>query len=211
MTVINDTASGFDFAYKGYQYPLPPSWKYAIRQQDQINWLLQAILTVNDEGVSAEYLAEQLEAAATQLRAYTDEGDDTTRAMLENAVSRLEDEIRNINAGLYYTRNPVTGMFSPIYTALKQMYDILRVQALTWDELNGLGKTWDELKADGHSWFDIDMRSNVIYGNGEARVKFTPDENIDEDTPGYVPAGVGVIGRTWQEIKDFGFLTRKDV
>lgn len=211
MSVIKDPASGFDFAYKGFQYPLPPSWKYAIRQQDQINWLLQAILTVNGEGVSAEYLAEQLEAAATALREYADTGDDTTRSMLQNAVSSLEEEIRAINAGLYYTRNPVTGMFSPIYTALKQMYDILRVNAMTWDEIAALGKTWDELKADGHSWFDIDMESNTIYGDGEPRIKFTPDANIDHDTPGYVPAGVGVIGRTWQEIKDFGFLTRKDV
>lgn len=47
MTIID--TKDFDFAYKAMQYPLPPTWKYAIRQQDQIMWLLQALLTINDE------------------------------------------------------------------------------------------------------------------------------------------------------------------
>lgn len=47
MTII-DTKE-FDFAYKAMQYPLPPTWKYAIRQQDQIMWLLQALLTINED------------------------------------------------------------------------------------------------------------------------------------------------------------------
>ena len=52
MAVITDPESAFDFAYKGFQYALPPSWKYAVRQQDQIYWLLQALLKLNCAAVS---------------------------------------------------------------------------------------------------------------------------------------------------------------
>ena len=37
MSMLNYPGD-FDFAYQGFQYPLPPSWKYAIRLEDQIAW-----------------------------------------------------------------------------------------------------------------------------------------------------------------------------
>lgn len=58
--MIVDDAGKFNWAYKGFQYPLPPSWKRAIRLEDQIQWLLQAIFLLNESGVSGESLDKTL-------------------------------------------------------------------------------------------------------------------------------------------------------
>lgn len=170
MAVIKDAKSGFDFAYKGYQYPLPPSWKYTIRQQDQINWLLQAILKLNDDGISNDELNEAINMAIDYSAKNT---------------AALQSELDALKKGWFTARNPVTGMYDFGYVILKQMYDILRVYACTWDELAETGMTWDELKAEGHSWFEVDTFGNLYWGDGSIRVKYTPRDHIDWLTPGY--------------------------
>lgn len=184
MTVI-ENAGDFDFAYKGYQYPLPPTWKYAVRQQDQINWLLQALLKVNYEGVSADYLAEQIADAVQSVTNGYVNADAALRQYLGSLIAALEDELSKLEGGVTAQRNPVTGMRDYAYQVSKQMYDMLRTYACTWDELKNTGKTWNELKASGHSWFEADMFGNIYWGDGQQRAKLTPIEHIDVNTPGY--------------------------
>lgn len=215
MAVI-ENIGGFDFAYKGYQYPLPPSWKYAVRQQDQINWLLQAILKVSAEGVSADYLAEQIaEAVQSVTNGYVN-ADAALKQYLGSLIAALEDELSKLEGGITAQRNPVTGMRDYAYQVSKQMYDMLRTYACTWDELANTGKTWDELKASGHSWFEVDMFGNIYWGDGQQRAKFTPTDHIDVNTPGYseyhpdMGAGDLVKMRSWGDIASFGFVTTKE-
>lgn len=170
MAVITDPESAFDFAYKGFQYPLPPSWKYAVRQQDQIYWLLQALLKLNCAAVSQEDL------------------DDLERLLVDyisRVDAQIEERIDALQKGWYAGRNPVTGMHDFGYVIYKQMYDMLRVYACTWDELADTGMTWDELNATGYSWFEVDLFGNLYWGDGDIRAKYTPREHIDWMTPGF--------------------------
>ena len=214
MAVIENIGD-FDFAYNGYQYPLPPSWKYAVRQQDQINWLLQALLKVSAEGVGAEYLAEQIADAAQAVTNGYVNADAALKQYLGSLIAALEDELAKLEVGTTVQRNPVTGMRDYGYRVSKQMYDMLRAYACTWDELANTGKTWDELKATGHSWFEVDMFGNIYWGDGNQRAKFTPADHIDVDGPGFSerrpaqPTGGAVLLRTWEDIKTYGFLASK--
>lgn len=207
MTVLDDKNSIFDVPYSGYQYPLPPRWKYAIRQQDQINYLLQLILALNDESLSQTELTNGLAAAEQNLKEYADSQDLLVKAEIYKDIDTINAVIKQLITGAYYTRNPVTGEFSPIYTALKQMYDILRVKSMTYDELASTGMTYDELNATGYSWFDVDVQANILFGDGASQVKFTPDDHIDELTPGYLLSGTYVTADTWGEMSTYGFLT----
>lgn len=205
--------SSLDFAYKGYQYPLPPSWKYAVRIQDQINWLLQAVLALDGKGVSDDELTAAIARAVASVTAGYEQGDKILNQLLENVASVLEARIEEIEKGNSVYRNPVTGMRDYGYVVSKQMYDMLRTYACTWDELKGTELTWDELKDTGHSWFEVDMFGNTYWGDGQQRAKFTPSDHIDAETPGYVDAGGGTdgatLGRSWGEILAYGFLTKK--
>lgn len=216
MAVITDTQSTFDFAYKGFQYPLPPSWKYAVRQQDQIYWLLQALLTVNENGVGDDYLQEEIAQAVMDLTNGYTSADERLAHRLDALISALQEQVDNLTVGVTAQRNPVTGMRNYAYVVSKQLYDMLRTYACTWDELKNTGMTWDELKATKHSWFEVDMFGNVYWGDGEQRAKFTPTDHIDVNTPGYSEyqpgqlAGEAVIARSWGDMAAFGFLTDKD-
>lgn len=170
MAVITDPKSSFDFAYKGFQYPLPPSWKYAIRQQDQIYWLLQALMLLNEHALNECELSD----AINDVLRYVNCQD-----------ARLSSRIDALLCGKARWRNPVTGMYDYGYTITKQMYDMLRVYAITWDEIKATGMTWNELKDSGHTWFEVDMFSNLYWGDGKIRAKYTPAEHIDEQCPGY--------------------------
>lgn len=88
MTII-DTRE-FDFAYKAMQYPLPPTWKYAVRQQDQIMWLLQALLAVN-----AEY--EKYDEAIARLEQLIEDTKSGFNSELEQAKQLTADlrELKN--------------------------------------------------------------------------------------------------------------------
>ena len=206
--------SSLDFAYKGYQYPLPPTWKYAVRIQDQINWLLQAVLALDGQGVSGEELSAAVAQAVSDVTAGYEQGDAIVKQLLENVTSALEARVEEIEKGNAAFRNPVTGMRDYGYVVSKQMYDMLRTYACTWDELKGTELTWDELKETGHSWFEVDLFGNTYWGDGKQRAKFTPSDHIDAETPGYIDAGGGAadaatLGRSWGEILTYGFLTKK--
>ena len=203
--------SSLDFAYKGYQYPIPPSWKYAVRIQDQINWLLQAVLALDSAGVSVDELAEAIADAIAQVTQGYRGADAELARYVDRLIGAIEERVAQFEDRNAVFRNPVTGMRDYGYVVAKQMYDMLRVNAMTWDELKNTGKTWDELKGDGHSWFEIDMFSDTYYGTGDARAKFTPVENIDVGTPGYIDMGDedASLARSWGEMAQFGFLTRK--
>lgn len=203
--------SSLDFAYKGYQYPIPPSWKYAVRIQDQINWLLQAVLALDENGVSVDELTEAITDAIEQVtQGYRGEDAELAR-YIDRLIGAIEERVAQFEDRNAVFRNPVTGMRDYGYVVAKQMYDMLRVHAMTWDELKNTGKTWDALKADGHSWFEIDLFSDTYYGTGDPRAKFTPTENIDVATPGYIDMGEedASLARSWGEMAQFGFLTRK--
>lgn len=216
MAVITDTKSTFDFAYKGFQYPLPPSWKYAVRQQDQIYWLLQALLTVNDNGVGDDYLQEEIAQAVMDLTNGYTNADERLAHRLDALINALQEQVDNLTVGVTAQRNPVTGMRNYAYVVSKQMYDMLRTYACTWDELKNTGMSWDALKATAHTWFEVDMFGNVYWGDGEQRAKFTPTDHIDVNTPGYSEyqpgqlTGEAVIARSWGDMAAFGFLTDKD-
>lgn len=216
MAVMTDPKSTFDFAYKGFQYPLPPSWKYAVRQQDQIYWLLQAVLAVNDNGVSDDYLQEEIAQAVIDLTNGYTNADERLAHRLDALINALQEQVDNLTVGVTAQRNPVTGMRNYGYVVSKQMYDMLRTYACTWDELKNTGMSWDELKATAHTWFEVDMFGNVYWGDGAQRAKFTPTDHIDVNTPGYSErqpgqlTGEAVIARSWGDMATFGFLTDKD-
>lgn len=170
MTLVRDPCNAFDFAYKGFQYPLPPSWKRAVRLEDQIQWLLQALLKLNCAAVSQEDL------------------DDLERLLVDyisRVDAQIEERIDALQKGWYAGRNPVTGMYDFGYVIYKQMYDMLRVYACTWDELAETGMTWNDLNATGYSWFEVDLFGNLYWGNGDIRAKYTPREHVDWMTPGF--------------------------
>ena len=129
MAVIQDPKNEFDFAYRGYQYPLPPSWKYAVRLEDQIQWLLQALLKVNANGLSIEVLNEAVEELQADIEATDAAAQNYAKSALDqahiytNAVAAdLEKEIQAAG-GSGYVRDPVTGEPAPLYTALKHVFD----------------------------------------------------------------------------------------
>lgn len=203
--------SALDFAYKGYQYPLPPSWKYAVRTQDQINWLLQAVLALDAAGVSIDDMTAAISDAVASVTQGYREADANVEQVLNAAISALENRVSEFEDRNSAYRNPVTGMRDYGYVVAKQMYDMMRTYALTWDELADTGLTWDQLKQTGHSWFEVDMFSGTYWGTGEQRAKFTPTENIDMGTPGYVEMSDedAQLARSWGEMAQFGFLTMK--
>lgn len=170
MTLVRDPCNAFDFAYKGFQYPLPPSWKRAVRLEDQIQWLLQALLKLNCAAVSQEDL------------------DDLERLLVDyisRVDAQIEERIDALQKGWYAGRNPVTGMYDFGYVIYKQMYDMLRVYACTWNELADTGMTWNDLNATGYSWFEVDLFGNLYWGDGDIRAKYTPREHVDWMTPGF--------------------------
>ena len=183
--IINDPTNAFNWAYKGFQYPPPKSWKYAIRLEDQIQWLLHALLTVNDNGVSDDYLQEEIAQAVMDLTNGYTNADERLAHRLDALISALQEQVDNLTVGVTAQRNPVTGMRNYAYVVSKQMYDMLRTYACTWDELKNTGMSWDELKATNHTWFEVDMFGNVYWGDGEQRAKFTPTDHIDVNSPGY--------------------------
>lgn len=89
---VFDGLTGLDFAYKGFQYPLPPSWKRAIRLEDQINWLLQALMAVNDSGINNEELTKAITAIADDLQGQIND----LRNGWESGDSQLQEQIKNI-------------------------------------------------------------------------------------------------------------------
>lgn len=95
----------------------------------------------------------------------------------------LDDALALIEGGK--VRNPVTGDFDYEYVTDKQMYDMLRVYAATWEEMSDTGKTYKELNKDGHTYAEMDMFANLYYGDGKIRAKYTDKNDIDVCTVGF--------------------------
>lgn len=132
---VFDGLTGLDFAYKGFQYPLPPSWKRAIRLEDQINWLLQALMAVNESGINDEELTKAITALADDLKGQIND----LRNGWESGDSHLQEQIKNITAGLFLVHNPVTGSYDYHPVAFRQLFDALRPFAATYADADYLG------------------------------------------------------------------------
>ena len=132
---VFDGLTGLDFAYKGFQYPLPPAWKRAIRLEDQINWLLQALIAVNDSGINDEELTKAITELGTNLQKQIDE----LQSGWESGDSRLQEQLKNITAGLFLVHNPITGSYDYHQVAFRQLFDACRPYAASYADLDYLG------------------------------------------------------------------------
>lgn len=175
MAVMIDPCNGFDFAYKGFQYPLPPSWKRAVRLEDQIQWLLQALLKVACDSATDEEIATEV---------------GRVKEWVSAQLGELAGEIDAVAAGRSWVYSPVDGEFVTAQVALRQVYDMARYYGLTYEELAETGKTYEELAADGLPYYALDQFGNLHYGNGQMRAKHTPPEDI-ADALGTPPASDG--------------------
>lgn len=132
---VYDDLTALDFAYKGFQYPLPPAWKRAIRLEDQINWLLQALEAVNDAGINDS----ELETAVETLRENLQKQIDDLQEGWLSGDSALQEQIKNITAGLFLVHNPVTGSYDYHQVAFRQLYDASRPFTATYADMDYLG------------------------------------------------------------------------
>ena len=130
-------------------------------------------------------LAEYANAIADEVNDTADfERMDRRVAQLEADVERIADELDALNAGGKF-RNPVTGGYDYAYVVARQMYAALRIQCMTWAELRDTGKTWEELAASGKTYLEVDMASNILFGDGTPKYKTDNAAKIDTDTAGY--------------------------
>lgn len=203
----------FDFAYRGYQYPLPPSWKYAIRLEDQIQWLLQALLKINDEAVSQSILDAGLADNLEQAKKYAD----TLYSVLKNQIAEnyeeLDDRITNICAGISKWVSPVVDgnkRYAPYIN--KQLFNAARPYAATYAEFKTKYNemTYSQVTTALHDWtlYQLAIYSAVLlglvtFGNFEqvlARCKPYPIDDII-----YMTTTPKTI-HTWDDLKKYGAL-----
>lgn len=203
----------FDFAYQGFQYPLPPSWKYAIRLEDQIQWLLQALLKINDEAVSQSILDAGLADNLEQAKEYTD----TLYNVLKNQIAEnyedLDERINNVYAGISKWASPVVDgnkRYAPYIN--KQLFNASRPYAATYEDFKTKYSemTYSQVTTALHEWtlYQLAIYSAVLlelvtFGNFEqvlARCKPYP---IDDTM--YTPSTPKTI-RTWDDLKKYGAL-----
>lgn len=196
MAVYQNPENEFDFAYKGYQYPIPPSWKYAVRLQDQIQWLLQAILKVNAGGLSVDLLNEAVDELNASISAtdaaaqgYADAAETQANLYTNRVAAALEAIIAGIQASAT-VRDPVTGNPAPLYTALKHVHDLAVPMGITWGELAEDGGTWAALTNLGVSWQLLAQKGGWLLGlrapdNPDDAVSVTPTADIPTNTPGF--------------------------
>lgn len=203
----------FDFAYQGYQYPLPPSWKYAIRLEDQIQWLLQALLKINDEAISQSILDAGLADNLKQAKEYTY----TLYNVLKNQIAEnyvdLDERITNVYAGISKWPSPVVDgnkRYAPYIN--KQLFNAARPYAATYEEFKTKysDMTYSQVTTALHDWtlYQLAIYSAVLiglvtFGNFEqvlARCKPYP---IDDTM--YTPSTPKTI-HTWDDLKKYGAL-----
>lgn len=200
MALWQDKCNRLDFAYRGYQYPVPPSWKYAVRLEDQIQWLLQAILKAADEAVSAGDLMD-----------FRNEMYD----FIDRVAAALEEEIEEYSHRRAWCYSPVDGALRPMGVVARQVYDAARPLAMRYREFDGIGMTYDELKAEGRKYNDVDFHSNLYWGNGNLLANTTPADAISDPVAGepgaWNPTGGGYSkGTTYSQINENGFMYRKE-
>lgn len=159
---VFDGLTGLDFAYKGFQYPLPPSWKRAIRLEDQINWLLQALMAVNDSGINAEELAKAITALGDALQGQIND----LRNGWESGDSQLQEQIKNITAGLFLVHNPVTGSYDYHQIAFRQLFDACRPFAATYADIDylGIGEATEHGTEQTEQYLTYNDLDGLLYG-----------------------------------------------
>ena len=212
MSMLN-YPSDFDFAYQGYQYPLPPSWKYAIRLEDQIQWLLQALLKINDEAISKSILEAGLADNLKEAKEYAD----TIYKVLKNQITEnyeeLDERITNIYAGISMWLSPVVDgnkRYAPYIN--KQLFNAARPYAATYEEFKAkyAEMTYSQVATALHEWtlYQLAFYSAVLldlvdFGNFEQVLARCKPYSIDDTI--YMPSTPRVI-RTWGELKKYGAL-----
>lgn len=164
---VFDGLTGLDFAYKGFQYPLPPSWKRAIRLEDQINWLLQALMAVNDSGTNDEELKKAIGELDADLQSQIND----LRSGWESGDSRLQEQIKNITAGLFLVHNPITGSYDYHQVAFRQIFDACRPFAATYADVDylGIGEATAHGTAQTAQYLSYDDLDALTYGAFENR------------------------------------------
>lgn len=166
MAVFNGLTD-LDFAYKGFQYPLPPSWKRAVRLEDQINWLLQALMAVNDSSINDEELTKAITALADDLQGQIND----LRHGWESGDSQLQEQIKNITAGLFLVHNPVTGSYDYHQVAFRQLFDASRPFAATYADIDclGIGQATEHGKAQTAQYLSYNDLDALTYGSDSER------------------------------------------
>lgn len=164
---VFDGLTGLDFAYKGFQYPLPPSWKRAIRIEDQINWLLQALMAVNDSGINDAELKKAITDLDTDLQGQIND----LQSGWESGDSRLQEQIKNITAGLFLVHNPITGSYDYHQVAFRQIFDACRPFAATYADIDylGIGEATAHGTAQTAQYLSYDDLDALTYGSFENR------------------------------------------
>lgn len=160
---VFDGLTGLDFAYQGFQYPLPPSWKRAIRLEDQINWLLQALMAVNDSGINDEELTKAITDLGENLQKQIDD----LQNGWESGDSQLQEQIKNITAGLFLVHNPVTGSYDYHQVAFRQIFDACRPYAATYADIDylGIGEATAHGTAQADQYISYDDLDALTYGS----------------------------------------------
>lgn len=210
MTVLK-WPDAFEWPYAGQPTDIPPQFaRSMVKIEDQIYWLLNAVKLLNANAISMAALVEYADEADTETlkkaKAYADDAVSNFNEQLND----LEEIVTALNSQIAITRNPITGMNTTIYVAIKQMYDMLRPHAVTWNELEEMFDSWADLNSwsieNDYSYYDFEMFANIIKNNSDKhRLFYTPEVNIDNYTPGYYP-DIFVHGDTWEELKEHGFL-----
>ena len=174
---VFDGLTGLDFAYQGFQYPLPPAWKRAIRLEDQINWLLQALMAVNDSGINDEELKKAISALDDDLQGQIND----LRSGWESGDSRLQEQIKNITAGLFLVHNPITGSYDYHQGAFRQLFDACRPFAATYADIDylGIGEATAHGTAQTSQYLTYDDLDTLTYGSYINRVgAMTPSATL---------------------------------
>lgn len=212
MSMLN-YPSDFDIAYQGYQYPLPPSWKYAIRLEDQIQWLLQALLKINDEAISKTILENGLADNLEEAKKYADALYNVLKIQITENYEELDERINNIYAGISMWLSPVVDgnkQYAPYIN--KQLFNAARPYAATYEEFKTkYGEmSYSQVTTALHDWtlYQLAFYSAVLLdlvGFGDfkqvlARCKPYPIDDII-----YVPSTPKII-HTWGELKKYGAL-----
>lgn len=165
MTLWQDKCNRLDFAYRGYQYPVPPSWKYAVRLEDQIQWLLQAILKTADDAMSEDDLRD------LQNEVYD---------FIDRVAAQLEGEIKEAAEGKAFCFSPVDGFMRAVTVAMRQVYDAARPLALLYSELDAKVMTYAQLQAGSKTYDDVDFHGNLYWGDGHWRALTVPASSISD-------------------------------
>ena len=162
MALWQDKCNRLDFAYRGYQYPVPPSWKYAVRLEDQIQWLLQAILKTADDAMSEDDLMD--------LR-------NEVYDFIDRVATRLEGEIKEAAEGKAFCFSPVDGFMRAVTVAMRQVYDAARPLALLYSELAAKGMPYAPLQARGKT-YDAIIMDPPSYGRGPGGEVWKLEDNL---------------------------------